>query len=648
MQAPDLTPVNRSSLSIVWRSSAIHRVVMSVALTLMLIVLWGLTHRYLGLGGDAKLYAVQALAKIRPEFAHDLFLQNAGQDRFTIFSPFYAWCIGWFGLHNAEMVLTIVFKVALLAAAWSLVRNLFNGYIAFLATAALIITSGAYGGYDVFHYAEDWLTARSPAEALVIAALAVYFNGFRLLGALIAVGALFIHPLMALPGVLVLLCLWAPTRMSVLGAAAGIVASLSISLAAVTLPWAAHVFTVMDPAWLEIAVARSQFLFLQFWSAMDWQLNARPFISLTITALAVNDPRVRKLCMAVMLIGATGLAVAMIASLIGPVAILVQGQAWRWSWLTAFVAVMLLVPTALCIWRDERCGPLCTIMLIGGWTFSPVDGPLFTALTLALWLTRSRITPRVARGLRWAAIAVGVMLVLWLIANSWTIESSVPSESGRESSVITLVRDIMGLDVLALLIVAALAYGISITKSTAALTAVSIVLLACGALVLPAAFTDVGQVGASAAVTEFTDWRSAIPSGSNVLVVPLPMSASFAWFTLGRASYLSADQSSGVVFSRDTALEVRRRAALVQPLWYTNWHLVSRKRAPQDHAVTLSSESLPLTREILIHVCQDPQLNFVVAKENVGFDSLPHPHNGGWKDWRLYDCRRVNSANPPA
>ncbi len=214
-----------SSLSIDSKSSAIHRSALTIALTLMLVLLWSLTHRYLGLGGDAKLYAFQALARIHPEFTRDLFLQNLGQDRFTIFSPFYAWCIGIFGLRNAEMALTIVFKVWFFAATWSLVRLLFNSYIAFLATAALIIVAGGYGGYDIFHYAEDWLTARSAAEALVITSLAAYLYGFRLLSATIVIGALFVHPLMSLPGVLVLLCLWAPPRISIMGAAAGVLIS---------------------------------------------------------------------------------------------------------------------------------------------------------------------------------------------------------------------------------------------------------------------------------------------------------------------------------------------------------------------------------------------------------------------------------------
>ena len=48
--------------------------------------------------------------------------------------------------------------------------------------------------------------------------------------------------------------------------------------------------------------------------------------------------QVRKLCGAAALVGAAGLAVAWIGSVIGPAAILVQGQAWRWVWVAVFVA----------------------------------------------------------------------------------------------------------------------------------------------------------------------------------------------------------------------------------------------------------------------------------------------------------------------
>jgi hypothetical protein len=38
----------------------------------------------------------------------------------------------------------------------------------------------------------------------------------------------------------------------------------------------------------------------------------------------------------------------------------------------------------------------------------------------------------------------------------------------------------------------------------------------------------------------------------------------------------------------------------------------------------------------------------VIAKEQVGFDPVTHTRSGEWKDWNLYDCRRVRSQDPKA
>lgn len=614
----------------------------------MLVALWLLTHQYLGLDGDARLYAFQALARIQPALGADVFLRYSSQDRFTVFSPLYAWCIESLGLQYAGMLLAIVCKVWFLTAAWWLARALLNSRMAFLATAALIIVVGRYGAYSVFQYSEDWVTARSLAEALVLTALAFYSHNFRLTGLLIAISALFVHPLMALPGILLLICLWAPTRIGVLGAAAGILASLTLAVVALLLPTAAQVFTVLDPEWLEVVRERSVHLFLQLWTIDDWKLNGKPFITLTIGVLAANDPRIRRLCVAAMLVGATGLAVALIASLLGPVAVLLQGQAWRWVWVTTFAAVLLLVPTAVRLWRDEQCGPICALLLVCGWTFTAVDGVLCTALALGLWLMRNRIPARHTRYLKWGAVMLGVIIVGWMVANGWDIALSRQTVSGRDPLAITRIRNFVGLDAFSVLFVGVLTYWIRKSNSVVLLTMICLSFVTASAFALPGAFKNVLTTGAPSENMEFSDWRSAIPPGSNVFVVPSPKSASFAWFMLERPSYLSTDQSSGVVFSRPTELEIRRRAAVVLPLWDTNWQLEWRRSAVHGRAVGSSASSRPLTKQSLVAVCRDPNLGFVVAKENVGFDPIRHTRSGPWMDWNLYDCRSVNTASPSA
>ena len=302
-----------------WASDALRRGATTIALVVSLMLLWSLRHHYLGLGGDARLYAVQALARAHPSLFNDLYLRNASQDSYTLFSSLYAPCIGLIGLGNAALTLTLAFKILFFAASWVLARRLFQGVCAFLAVALLILIPGTYGAFGVFQYAEDWLTARSAAEALVVIAIACSMCGRRLSGLLVACGAMVLHPLMALPGLLWLVCLWLPFRLSALGAAAGILVVLAIASIASWTPLIAHLVVVMDAAWLEVVRERSQFLLLQFWRANDWSLNTRPFLSLSLSVLAIDDARVRKVGATAILVGAAGLTLALIASLVGPV-----------------------------------------------------------------------------------------------------------------------------------------------------------------------------------------------------------------------------------------------------------------------------------------------------------------------------------------
>jgi hypothetical protein len=628
--------------------SAIERSAKSLILVLILVLLWSVTHQYRGLAGDAELYAVQALARIHPNLFHDLFLRNRSQDTFTVFSPFYASCISILGLRSAALTLTIAFKVWFFIAAWVLARRLSNSRTAFLAVASLIVTLGSYGAYGVFQYAEDWVTARSLAEALVITALAFHFGGSRVVALLLASGTIFVHPLMALPGLLLLIFVSMSHRISIVAAAATVLLSLGIALAGRWTSSEAHFFTVMDANWLEVVRERSQFLFLQLWRAADWELNARPFLSLTVTALVIDDPQVRKLCAAAMLVGATGLAVAATASLIGPLSVLLQGQAWRWVWITAFSSMLLLVPTVLAVWRDPKFGLLCAFLLISAWAVPAIYGAACLVCVVTLWLLRDRINDRTAWYLRRLAVAVGIAFMLWIVKNCWGIFRSPHAGSGIELPSFIQMRDVPGLPVFAVVITGLLAYWIRSIRSVLAVAAICGVLIAATALLWPRTFRDVGRDGTPAEIAEFSDWRSVIPLDSNVFVVPAHNSASFAWFTLERPSYLTVDQSSGVAFSRATALEVRRRSQVLLPLMDPDWQLLSNMKKTRSGNDASSPSSRTFTRDRLISLCSDPQLNFVVARQNVGFDPIRHTPPGPWKDWNLYDCRRIQNSNPPA
>ncbi len=621
----------------------------TAALALTALTTWLMLRGYHGLLGDAQLYAFQALARIHPHLAGDLYLQNTSQDQFTVFSPLYAWFIEPLGLEQAARALTLAFTVWLLAASWSTARSLtgrdgvWSGDGArprdgaWPAVVFLLIVAGSYGGSGVFKFLDEFLTARLPAEAMIATALACYFGGRKILAFGVATAALFVHPLIALPGLLLLVCLSIPIRFGVMGAIAGALASLLISAAATRFAWVSHVFPVMDLAWLNVVHERSQFLFLQLWSFRDWELNVQPFFYLTFTAMAFPDARVRRLCVAAGLVGITGLGVAFIAGALGPVALMVQGQAWRWVWIATFLSALLMPAAILQVWPDPKCGPLCALLLTAGLTLPAIDGMACVSLGLSLWLMKSYLPIRIGLILRWMAWALLTAALGWIVFHDWNLFSS----ALRAASTGAPMRDLFGLQFLVTLAAAGVWRCVHSSRAAWTPTLVSASLLAVSIFFIPSAFRQSRTLASPADIAEFADWQAVIPPTSTVLVTPPRDVGTFVWFTLQRPNYLAADQTAGVVFSRPTALEVQRRSEILLPLMDPNWKFLTRLRAAATDKRKLEVATHPLTTATLEEVCSDSQLGFVIATQDLGFDALPHQKPGPWKGWNLYDCRNV-------
>ena len=608
--------------------AAATRTLAIIAQTTALLTLWSLTHRYRGLSGDGELYAVQALSKIVPALGKDLFLRNTSQDQYTFFSPLYALFISWAGVRTAAISLTVLCKIWFYGAGWALLRTFVNRRLSFLGVALLIVLNGAYGAYDVFKYGEDFLTARSGAEALVVTALALHFHGKRLLSVLVAVIALLIHPLMALPGLMVLLCISAPLKWGAPAVAGAAVGALGLAYYGSISGASTGMFATLDPPWLEVVRERSQFLFLQLWSPTDWATNSRPLLSLLITILVSGDLQIRRLGWACILVGVSGLFIAFIAGTIGPVAILLQGQAWRWLWIPAYVSVVLIVTTLISLRRDEQYGHICALLLILGWTVSPNNSLIYLIPAVLVCLIRGRLPAEAARYARLSAVLLAIFLMLWILKNSWDELASRYPDSSFLTGLLTRTRSVLGFQAAAGVLGWLMYKWIGGNRSTVAMVMCSATFAAAAAISLPGAFAQTSREGTIQEIEEFQDWRAAIPSQSNVYVVPTRNSAAFAWFTLERPNYLSLDQSSGVVFSRNTALEVKRRSQILLPVAPVDWKLLTAMEKRHLGVPIEEAAKLPMTRESLSEICRDHQLGFVVAQPDVGFGPIKHLHGG--------------------
>jgi len=622
-----------------------HAWLKATSLILLIITCWLVGHRYRALGYDAQLYAFQALAHINPAFRNDLFVLNSSQDHYSVFSPVYAVFIRLMGLDSAALWLWGIGLTTFLISAWHLARLLSDRSLAWLSTALVVIISSAYGGYEVIRYAEEYLTARTFAEAFTVTALAAWFAGRRWLSGLFIALALALHPIMALPGLALLVFLNLRLRWSLALAGGALAGAVTFTLMAQADLLRSSLFAVIDPQWMYMVRERSQYILVSLWSWPDWQLNLRPFLSLTLTALAVPDPRIRKLCLMSALVGLTGLGIAAVACLHPPLAILVQAQPWRAVWLATFIAILFLPSTVIALWKEPRCGLVCIVFLVLAWTYPLINQLACIGFALALLAVRHRIGAEAARVLRIAGPLLVVVIACWLLAIMWgTIRK--PFDSGHGPLAIQTLQNVPGLTVPLVILLVGLWWIVTKSRSAAVPGVICVLLSALFVPWVPLALEEGKPVSLAYHPEDFADWRKVMRPDGNVLVGEQGSSAQFIWFVLQRPAYLTEAQSAGLVFSRKTALEVRRRsdliAGFVDPSWKIYSSLEWYKRNPGQWK---PARTHPLTAPLLQHLCSDPQLAYVIAKEDVGFGALTHTGRGFWHGWNLYDCARARGTS---
>jgi hypothetical protein len=235
---------------------------------LLLGVLWLSVHPYKGIIHDARLYAVQALHHADPAaFDGDLFFAFGSQDSFTIFTWLYDPLIRALGLGPAQLLASILGQALWFSALLFLMRTLFQSdRERLLAGAAVILLEPSYSALRVFQYGETFTTPRLFTEAFVLAALALsHRRRWKSMSALLVLAAA-LHPLMALPGIGVVV-LSSGGRRAWIMIVGGLALGVTLALAGVD-PFA-RVLVSLDETWFEVARQRSAHAFLSAWPPLD-------------------------------------------------------------------------------------------------------------------------------------------------------------------------------------------------------------------------------------------------------------------------------------------------------------------------------------------------------------------------------------------
>lgn len=532
------------------------------------ILLFVLLHPYRGLIHDARLYTLQALGHFAPDlYAGDIFLRLGSQDDFTFFSPVYAALIGWMGIEPAASVLTLAALLLFVTAVWMFARNLMPAVQAGMVLVLLFLIPAHYGSGRVFHYLEGFVTPRQLAAALTLLALVLHVRGKEMYALVTGLSAMAIHPLIALPGlVLALVFRWGlPVLTRFWPAALFGAAGLCIAAFSGLIPMDRWQF---DPEWHAIVTTRG-YLTLTQWSSEDWSRVLAIGATLGIGALTLEGT-LRQLALAA-LITAAALMLGALAGSELRLVLIMQAQLWRVLWLATVMAIILMPPLFSQGWRSGSV-PRCGLLLLAAAWASPHGTLTFIAAPLSLLLFGFRsypISPSRERLLVAGSIALILIAVVHGISTSWlawnenlaTVDALPPVLQK-----ITLLGDNGVIPALVITLAWTLVRVFQAPAVRCGLVVVGLAALA--GLLVPASRAWAAVEYRQSRLDAFEAWKARIPVGAEVLWVDSrpERAAMNTWMLLQRPNYLSETQAPNALFSRPAAMEMNRRADVISRL----------------------------------------------------------------------------------
>lgn len=599
-------------------------------------------HPYIGIRHDGILYSVQALYRLYPEiFAQDVFFKFGSQDSFSIFSSIYAVTIQWLGFEAASVSLLAFAHAAFVVAACLWVRKSLPETFHWAAMIAICLSAGGYGGMLVFHYAEAFLTARPYAEALTILALPLihdrrYWPALALLGV-----AALVHPLAAIPG----LAFWWLVR-TMEDRRWGWIALLALPCIAAGY-WGvepfAKLFQNYDFNWRSSVILNNAFVFMQFWAPRDHMMLATDFVLLSI-ALGAVPARLRTMVLAILLVGAGATLISLIGADLLSNVLVTSLQLWRTQWLMHFFAMTALVPIVVMAWKQDGAGRITAMLLvyaaIGRGTYSGF-GALILALVM-MFIVRRRpvvietsIVRLVGMALVAGLVAAWVSNVHWHLAD--TKQANWMTDIRWGDVVLTYLRRP---PVGPLLVALPLLW---ITWRFRKITMVSVTVVAILLAVIASSWdqrSDWARTVEQMPIGEHPFSRHVQPNQEVYW-----LDDAFApWLMMKRRSYVSAMQSAGQPFNRETAAEVARRHLIVASFDF------QAQLCRMMNLLNKTDDACEPDIQSIRFACEsDSTLGFVVTKFNIP-DSWQAqwepPRRGAEKlpTYYLYSCRQLLAA----
>ena len=540
------------------RAAGLHAETLRTGLVLFaLLTVWAFCNPFFGTDRGGLIYSARALADLDPDgIGRDIMFRFDGQSSFTVFTIGLRTLTRLVGASSVTMLISAAAVLTGFCGAVAMAATAATGPARILALVFAATLPTDYGGFRLFSYAEAAATPRPFAEALVLCALAALVCRRTIPAVLLIGAALVVHPIMALPG-LVIIAIWSAIedrRWLIVWLA---VAVCGIGAVALGLAPFDRVGAVVDPEWRGILAARNPHLFPSLWPDGWIGRDAARTATLLVAATIVPNP-VRRLFLLSLGVGALGLAAGYwLAGSLGSLAI-VQAQTWRMMWIVYALASTAAAVCVLDLWPRGGTARIVLILLALVWIYA--DSDLFAVVfgIAAVGLHR-RLRPEsypVSPALlRCALVILGGLGLMGLVQTQFAFHdlfAAAPAalKNDARRTIATLY------DYMPLAIVAAIVSLLPLPRLS---TPILAVVAATGALVVVGCWDQ-----RSAADVGFDSGQGAPALERIVAGRPGEIywidGGRETWSWLHRPQWLSAVQGAGLVFSRDLALVYQARA----------------------------------------------------------------------------------------
>lgn len=589
--------------------------------------LWVIGRPFAGIWHDSRFYSLQALQHLRPiAFSRDLFFLYGSQDQYSLFGSFHAFAIAISGLMTGTMALQGIGLGLWFGAAWALMRCA-PGKLAPIALVLLVSIDSHYGSHGVFAFGEQFLTARLYAEAFSLLGLAAWLAGNKALGGAAFAVACTLHPVMALPALVVGLGML--LRPKVWFGLVGTVVAMAIGLGFMGLPPFTGLLHPMDAVWWQLAVARSPFVFLHTW---EWEGFSQALFVTVVAGTAwrtLSDEKLSRLAWVTLVCVLGAFSIAYLGGSLLKLPLIAGLQLTRIIWIGLVITVMLIVAMVgeshqATIWTRMRAWGLALALFLDAATQGG-----YALIVLAIFGVGERYLPAYKPPL-WFWLLLGLIplqIMLWGM-----LGAHMDAEMAVLMSEESVWREYLLNPATSLLLVLA-AFRLhgreQLSKMWKGLAGVAIPGLLVLAIVTWSDVLPELDYDSSARRAAIAPIATRVPEGATVYWVDEPDKA---WFWLGRANYVSFSQTAGTVFSRGTAIEARRRAAYARAASLSDASQTWDDRRSIAPAQYVSSAAVR-------QACRDPVLDYVIGRSGPIANGIYFLDPATSRGYRLYDCR---------